>query len=150
MQPHHSDKSPRPTTPKAPTSLDNIPLFKTPKKPEDIVEAINRLNHEAAPLSRNTKDLLNKTTKTVAKLNTTIAQKQALTSHLTKKLTKHAPNKQQDVERNKNKVFSGLYKIRSAQDKRNKRLPPLPNPDIIKLEDPIIKEEPKSKKPQRS
>ncbi|KAK5627546.1 hypothetical protein RRF57_003261 [Xylaria bambusicola] len=124
---HPDEKAdlPRPLTPDTPPHQPPEIYVKTPKSAADIASAIREWNSETSPLSRRTRTLLNKAGSTISRLTAELARQREATRQQALELEKHQPDKRQNVETNQNNVFAGLTEVRSAQDKRNKRLRPL-------------------------
>ena len=117
-------EQPEPYIPDTPVHRVLSPDIYTPEKAKDLIDQFRVIQETHGRVIRDFRSLVGKAGKTIATRTAEIGRLRVENHQLTTELEKYQPDKRQAVETDQNNVFCNLTSIRSAEDKRKKRLAP--------------------------
>ena len=121
--------------PASPVPLgDSTAVFSTPKKGKDLLEQSQAQLQSLQRSTRDLRSLLNKAAKGLDQLTSTNVKLAAENQRLLAVIESYQPDKRQAVKRDPNTVFANLSNIRTAEEKRQKRLRPLPTNEQLPID----------------
>lgn len=135
---------PRPSTPPQHESHDTPPYespentYSTPRGPIDLIRQLKQIELADGNVTRDVRNLVGKAAKALATYTSKLARTRRDNEDLRIKLDRYALDVRQPVIPDPNKVFASLPEIRTAQDKRNKRLRELEEPEPRDADEIIV------------